>query len=90
VNIALDYDDTYTADPGLWDDFISAAHGRGHRVFIVTARPPDMLIDEVPGIPPTRHVYTNLQSKLTYCADVLGLSVDIWIDDRPDKLVSGW
>ncbi len=28
--IALDYDGTYTADPGLWHPFIAASRARGH------------------------------------------------------------
>ena len=36
--IALDYDETYTADPVLWDRFIGDANDHGHTVWIVTAR----------------------------------------------------
>ena len=36
--ISLDYDRTYTADPGLWDQFIALARSRGHEVVCVTGR----------------------------------------------------
>lgn len=71
--IALDYDNTYTADPGLWGDFIYSAKSRGHTVKIVTMRHPsepvpDMRIDVV---------YTSRMAKSKV------VSADIWIDDSP-------
>jgi len=41
MQIALDYDDTYTKDPSLWVKFIDNARDNGHTVVIVTARPDD-------------------------------------------------
>jgi hypothetical protein len=39
VNIALDYDETYTADKVMWGSFIGSAQARGHKVTFVTFRP---------------------------------------------------
>lgn len=36
--IVLDYDETYTADPHLWDAFISSAKLRGHTLICCTFR----------------------------------------------------
>ena len=36
--IAIDFDDTYTAMPEIWDAFIIACKAAGHSVTIVTAR----------------------------------------------------
>lgn len=36
--IALDFDDTHTKDPALWNRFIDDAHRSGHRVVIATMR----------------------------------------------------
>jgi hypothetical protein len=36
--IVLDYDDTYTTDPQLWDIFIKNAHKRGHTIICCTMR----------------------------------------------------
>lgn len=38
MKIALDYDDTYTKDPELWDSFIAEAKERMHEVTFVTLR----------------------------------------------------
>ena len=38
LKIALDFDDTYTAMPEIWDAFIGACQSAGHAVTIVTAR----------------------------------------------------
>lgn len=38
MNIALDYDGTYTADPDMWLRFVEEAQAAGHKVFIVTMR----------------------------------------------------
>lgn len=36
--VAIDFDETYTRDPELWDLLLSAAMARGHRVLCVSAR----------------------------------------------------
>lgn len=82
LTIALDYDGTYTADPGLWQRFILEARKRGHRVFIVTCRMKECEI-HCESIPKSQHVYTNMAAKQWYCESVLGMNVDIWIDDSP-------
>jgi hypothetical protein len=82
--IALDYDGTYTADPGLWDHFIDVARSRNHEVHIVTMR-----ADSEP-IRIGRHVdrvhYTDRKAKRQFM-DAKGLSVQIWIDDMPDFIL---
>jgi hypothetical protein len=32
--LAIDFDETYTRDPDLWDGLLAAALARGHRVFL--------------------------------------------------------
>ena len=73
--IALDYDQTYTADPVLWDRFINAAQSQGHDVQIVTMRYPH---EPIPDLGLTV-VYTGRQAKSRH------FKADIWIDDSP-----GW
>lgn len=36
--VAIDFDETYTRDPALWDLLLSAAMAKGHRVLCVSAR----------------------------------------------------
>ncbi len=74
--IALDYDKTYTADPGLWDEFIASCASRGHEVNIVTMRFPSEPIEGL-SIPV---IYTSRKAK--YGA----IPAAIWIDDTPQWL----
>lgn len=75
--IALDYDGTYTADPGLWDLFITSAIARGHEIEVVTMRHPHEPIKM-----PIPVVYTGRQAKRQF-VEALGRRVQIWIDDNP-------
>ena len=85
MNIALDYDGTYTAAPALWCDFMRNAHARGHQVHIVTMRHESEPIQV--GEQPARIHYTDRKAKLPYMA-ALGIDVQIWIDDRPDFILN--
>lgn len=38
MNISIDFDDTYTRDPEMWNAFIRLAQASGHKVYCVTAR----------------------------------------------------
>jgi hypothetical protein len=84
MNIGLDYDGTYTADPELWNGFIYTARERGHKVYCVTMRYPSegeavlrQLVRKVDQI-----VFTGRKGKARHM-QFLGLRVDIWIDDMP-------
>nr|QMS47861.1 hypothetical protein WG33_0059 [uncultured bacterium] len=89
--IALDYDDTYTKDPTLWNAFIGAAQQRGHTVACVTWRrnnaveAPDVLrLHQLHGMPV---YFTDRRAKLQHMANQ-GIRVDVWIDDRPDAILT--
>ncbi|APW37649.1 hypothetical protein RD110_10970 [Rhodoferax koreense] len=82
--IALDYDDTYTADPELWDLFIAAAVKNRHLVVCVTFRYQDRQPIDAPP-PGIELFYTGGQPKGAYMA-AQGLMPDIWIDDMPDLI----
>lgn len=82
--IALDFDGTYTADPALWDSFITAARLRGHEVHLVTMRgqrEPVRL-----GANVDRVHYTDRRAKRPYM-QARGLTVQVWIDDMPDFII---
>jgi len=83
---ALDFDDTFTADPALWSMWISIAKSRGHQVYCVTARRDTMenretvsrfFRDHGVAIPT---VFTNLASKV-WTMEKRGIKVNVWIDD---------
>lgn len=77
--ISVDYDDTYSDDPELFESFIKLAQKRGHLVFIVTARNENQ---HVP-IDFCEVFYTNGELKAPYMKSQ-GLDIDIWIDDWPE------
>jgi len=86
---ALDWDDTFTADPDLWTEFIKLAKSRGHTVVIVTARPESSMDNprafaKRMGI---EAIATDGKPKIRACDDA-GLLVNIWIDDLPGLLFS--
>lgn len=91
THIALDYDHTYTADPVMWDDFIAVATLRGHRVSIVTFR--DDRFDMTPALKHLRDIVevpvicTRGVAK-KFFMDNFDVSVDIWIDDRPEGILA--
>ncbi len=78
MRIALDYDDTYTADPELWDKFIDLC-GKKHEVWIVTMRHPTEPLELGRSM---RVMFTSRQAKMEYCLE-RGMVFDIWIDDKP-------
>ena len=81
--ISLDYDSTYTLDPGFWNQFIYRAHKVGHQVICVTLRTPTEAERINIGIP----IYcTSREAKLVYMMNQ-GISPDVWIDDCPVNIV---
>lgn len=83
MKIALDFDDTYTADPELWDEFVASAKNRGHSVVVVTGRrrTEENVADvQVPGC---SVIFTELLAKEWYCSHFHKCTFDIWIDNEP-------
>jgi acid phosphatase class B len=84
VNLALDYDDTYTRDPEAWNDFISLMQQRGHNVYCVTMRASaegravkEALDNKVDGI-----FFTARRAKRDFM-NARGIQIDVWVDDSP-------
>lgn len=84
MRIALDYDDTYTQDPRLWNNFVQDAFDKGHEIMVVTFRSPDLPIDHDIGIPV---YYTSWKAKRQYM-ELQGIDIDVWIDDSPELILS--
>jgi len=89
MNIAIDYDDTYTLNPRMWDEFIQRAYEYDCEVYLVTWRDGEnrSMRDEVEK--DLRYVlregfihFTNLKAKRKYMEDQ-GIYIDVWIDDNP-------
>lgn len=83
MKIALDYDQTYTADPSLWRNFIAMAMGNNHDVRIVTHRHEEL--DKIEDTPfDIKIIYTDGVAKKWYCEHRGDLwTPDVWIDDKP-------
>jgi hypothetical protein len=85
VQIALDWDGTFTACPATWVAFVTVARRNGHKVHIVTMRSPEEAIKlgslHVDGI----H-YTSRKAKRAFML-ARGINIDVWIDDVPEFII---
>lgn len=85
---ALDYDDTFTADPALWRAWILLAKSRGHRVVCITGRSETESqryeLERAFG-PDVDVFFAGLRSKRE-CAITNGLTIDVWIEDCPGMI----
>lgn len=96
MTFAIDFDDTFTADPALFTAFITFAKARGHRCVCVTAR-----ADRVMYTDPSRHCGDEVRAALNglmpivfsggdpkeVAAAMAGYAIDVWIDDNPAAIV---
>ena len=89
LTIAIDFDDTFTADPQFWAKFIETCRMYQHTIICVSARRNtiehrhelrDLLPDGVPVL------LSYDQPKRDYVAEHSEYKVDIWIDDRPEGI----
>jgi acid phosphatase class B len=90
--IALDYDQTFTLDPDFWREVIHKAKEKGHDIRVVTSRWPE----KEPGVCKIiSQMFTDIPIHFTckkpkrQFMKKLGLKVDVWIDDRPESIISG-
>ena len=88
MNISVDFDETYTRDPEMWDLFIELAKHRGHEVYCVTAREPTKdlkaeVYDTIgKRIGKDNCYFTDGNAKERFMFDH-GILIDVWIDDSP-------
>lgn len=87
--IAIDYDDTYTADPELWKPFLLHAKARGHSVICVTSRCESDReeVDRDLGKICADIVFTAGEQKRPF-AHRRGYDPKVWIDDMPEAICS--
>lgn len=94
MNISIDFDDTYTRDPELWDLFVELAQSRGHTVYCVTARGDRgedryEVVDSIGQlIGADNCIFTDGKAKRKFCFDQ-NISIDVWCDDMPEAIVQG-
>lgn len=88
MNIALDYDGTFTADPVFWLRFVRNALDAGHVVYCVTMLEPHQTHDMDFELQCMVKVITTSSKAKKPFVDALGIKIDIWIDDRPDWIIN--
>lgn len=82
--LALDFDNTYSRDPVMWNAVIGMMQHAGHTVYCVTMRTPEegrpvreSLENHVDGI-----FFTSRKAKRDFM-NARQIMVDVWIDDQP-------
>ena len=91
MNLSIDFDDTYTRDPEMWDLFIELAKHRGHTVYCITAREPNKINKEEvyntigKRIGEDNCLFTDMMAKAKFAANQ-GVHIDVWIDDLPSNV----
>lgn len=84
--VAIDYDNTYTAAPDLFNEIIRLFQEAGHTVVCVTGRPEIMgqpVLDSIGKLVPV--VFAGQQWKRE-AAEKRGYKVNVWIDDMPEMI----
>lgn len=87
--ISIDFDNTYTSAPMLWNDMIWQFQRAGHSVILTTCRSAQHSNSDLyraikfSGI--TDVYFTDGQPKKPYLA-ALGIHPGIWIDDDPASI----
>lgn len=90
LSIALDYDDTYSADPEFWENFLQLAENCGHNVFIVTYRDERYDFDRTLSLLKnngTKVYFTRGVAKQWWMEQFSDETVNIWIDDKPEAIL---
>ncbi len=94
--IAIDYDNTYAADPETFDQVIKVFQAAGHTVICVTGRTAGVAAEPVyASIGKLIPVILAGKDWKREAAEKRGYSVDVWIDDTPEMiakqhLIGGW
>ena len=93
LTISLDYDDTFTAAPGLWRSWILDAASRGHRILCISRRDDTdenraAVSASFDGLPIDQTILCGPRTQKRDAARAAELEVDVWIDDRPEGIPS--
>ena len=88
LTIAIDFDDTFTADTQAWTQVIKVLQSFGHLIFCVSARTDfeGNRRELLNALPDGVMVFlTGERQKSTFIQEQ-GFHVDIWIDDIPSAI----
>lgn len=83
--VAIDFDDTFTADSKAWRAVIEVLRATGHQVICVSARADSERDREElkAALPKGVHILLSEQCPKRVFAMRHGYDVDIWIEDTP-------
>lgn len=86
---ALDFDDTFTADPEFWSDFVIRSQARGHVVICISACRDTFQNrrKREEQLPSGVKIYCSYDKPKIQFADERNLGVTVWIDDCPEMIV---
>jgi hypothetical protein len=87
LTIAIDYDDTYTADPVFWNRVIQLAKEHNHNMICVTARSHENRQELINSLPEGMTTYFSHDEPKADYIKRQNIVVDIWIDDSPGWIV---
>lgn len=92
--IALDYDDTFTADRVAWTKAMAIMLEYGHEVLIVSSRrdTPEnrrQIMIDVTWIAGNDDIHLVYDEPKHDAMIRKGIKVDIWIDDNPKAIIYG-
>jgi hypothetical protein len=92
MNLALDFDDTFTRDPDFWLKFVLMCRNHGHTIYCVTARDSngskEVFHELGQHIGKENCFFTNMQAKRSFMWRA-GIVIDVWIDDNPGSIING-
>ena len=86
MNVAIDYDDTYTLDPMAWDSIIKLLENSGHKVFCVTKRY-EHIADDIKEALDIKIIFTPKGMSKMQATKLSGINIDVWIDDKPQSII---
>jgi len=85
MNVALDYDETYTLDPLVWDKIIKLLINEGHHVYCVTKRY-ESIADDIKLALDIPIIFVAKGVAKLQAVRLKGIKIDIWIDDKPQSI----
>lgn len=90
MNFGLDFDDTYTRDPVMWDKILRIIREAGHKIYVVTWRYESEMAKVYEALDGKVHGFyaTGRQAKEHYMFSQ-GIRIDVMIDDNPRAWVTG-
>lgn len=82
MNVSIDYDDTYSLDPKVWDKIINILQKANHNVYCVTKRY-EHLADDIKQSLNIPIIFVPKGKSKSLEVRHRGIKIDIWIDDKP-------